>query len=549
MPEVSRLEGVVSIEGAEDAERKLAGVQAGFDGAAASAQKSGPAFSGAGMSVTDFSSAIGLAIDALQLAGQAYEDTIGRAAAWGDEMGDLAQITNSSVSETSRLAATLELMGVKSDSLTRVVKAMNKEGLEFNLQTLLRLNREYNAIQDPVAKTQFIFDKFGESGADMAEILGRDETAILKLAEAADRSGKVIDEAFAEKAETWNAQMEILGKQAEGFGITLGGAAIDGILGFLNAVDDATDGWLEWVRAIPLIGGPMGDMRDAVEGAIDAFDVSTKRVQENRDALDDGSRAVTAYGNRWAAIGASFDPAIEAAKEAEEYFRGVEEAAEKARQAETDAWLSRFELGLDGNPVQQENERYGDQMTDLKGKASELKAEIDKLTASNGAYYETVVGNGMSQAELELSTAKLAAAQEKLAKETDPVKAAQLRVEIERQQEAIAGADKVVGGYVDNSKAIGDLTTEYEEVKKAIEAVEKAHQKATAQIVLDILTQKLMSEDYGDGLETLSEDEKRILETAAKNWDIYEGSTIQVMDAVDKSITEHGMNAAKIVSD
>lgn len=547
MPEVSRLEGVVAIDGAEDAQAKLAGVQSGFEGAGAAANQSGGAFDTANMSITDLSSALDLAADALQVAGQVYEDTIARAAAWGDEMGDLAQITNSSVEETSRLAGTLELMGVKSDSLGRVVKAMNKEGLEFNLETLLRLNREYNAIQDPVEKTRFLFDKFGKSGADMAEVLGRDEADIRKLAETVDRSGKVIDDAFANKGETWNVNLEILSQRAEGAGIVIGGVLIDAVLAYSNAVTDATEGTARFLDSVSDTNSPMGQfaqqlliMNSGLADFAGAFEETNTKIDEQTSGLDDGTRAVAAYGARWQAMGTAFEPAMEAAKEAEEYFRKAEEAAEKARQAQDDAWEARFNQSLVGNPMQQENEQFAGSMTDLETKAAELRGEIDRLTESNGKYYETVQGNGATAAELELANQKLAAAYKKLGEETDPLKIAQLNVEIEKQQGFIAGADQVVGGYINNSKKIAELEGDYQVVEDAIEAVKKAHEQATAQIVLDYLMQQLAVGDWTD-------EEKEAAEKAAKEWGLYEGSMIEVMQTVDQSIKDHGDDANAMV--
>lgn len=182
-------------------------------------------------------------------------------------------------------------------------------------------------------------------------------------------------------------------------------------------------------------------------------------------------------------------------------------------------------------------------MGELESKAAELQAQIDKLTASNGQYYETVQGNGATTAQLELANQKLAAAYKKLSEETDPLKIAQLNVEIEKQQGLIAGADQVVGGYIDNSKKIGELTTEYDEVKTAIEETKEAHELATKQWILDYLQRKVMM----DG--ELSEGERSFLRQMAEGWDLYEGSTLEVMDTIDQSITDHGYKAVSVLED
>jgi len=464
---------------------------------------------------------------------QAFEATVIKAANWGDSMGDLAQLTGDTVENTSRLAATLELVGIDSDKLGRILKSMTKEGLNLNLDTLLDLNKQYNALQSPVERNTFLFKNFGRAAEDMAEVMGRSESELRALMKAADASGKVIGEDFAKNAELLNVQMEILNQKIEGAEIRLGAAATQMASTWAPSIRDAHDDLAKFVFGIAQSGSPLAafgqylvndaafarQFADAIQG------VRTKAV-ELKDATDDGARSAKAFGDRWQKMGQAFDP----------FLTKAEEVAQR-----TQDFQNEMAIAL-SDPIGNENKRFQEEQGDLTRQAADLKQQIDELNRTNGQYYEYVQGNGMSTAELALATQKLARAQDQLANETDPYKQAQLAVEIEKQQTAISGADTVVGGYVDNSKKVGELTTQYDDVTRAIQENEAAHQKATATIVLDYMMQSLAR----DGFTT---EEMTFLRTVSTEWGLYEGSTLQVMDTVDKSIAEHGLNAVAVIGD
>jgi len=254
-------------------------------------------------SLVDIKAGWDMAQQGLQYLQQGYDATIAKAAEWGDSMGDLASLTGQSVEETSRLAATMELVGIDASSLGRIMKSMNKEGLNLNLETLLKLNKQYNELQDPVEKNTFLFRNFGKAAEDMAEVMGRSEKELRALADTADKSGKVIDEAFANKAEIWNTQLEILGQQAEGAGIQIGGTLMDATLAWFRAADDATQGGYDFIRMIPGIGDAYAAIREPWEDFIGAFDEVRTKAPESAEAVEGAAVSATdAWTQRWRGV-------------------------------------------------------------------------------------------------------------------------------------------------------------------------------------------------------------------------------------------------------
>ncbi len=501
-------------------------------GSMKSAENSLSGFSGATANIANIMSAATNAIDMTQqvvgaLKG-AFDETIGAAAEWGDSMGDLASLTGQTVEETSQLAATMELVGIESGDLGRIMKSMTKEGLNLNLKTLLELNKQYNAIQDPVEKNAFLFKNFGKAAEDMAEVMGRSEAELKKLADTAAKSGKVIGEDAANAAETLNVQMAILNQKIEGAKINLGTAGIQAGTVFAPAIRDANNEVIKFIGSLAEANSPMALFAQFIaQGALvrdfaNALDIQAKKVEEVTEAVWDNSKSVDAFGDRWTEMAKTFEVNATAADE-------------------LNAELRILNAGLSGS-VSNEMQDFYDKQGDLGERGQELRDEIDRLTASHGQYYQATIDSGISAAELEVATLKLAEAQHELSQETDPLKAAQLRVEIEKQQETISGATTVVEGYIDNSKEIGELSAEWEEVTAALEANRQAHKDAMTDIVFALIQQQY-------AVDGLSKEEIAALTEIGLELGQYDEKTAEVMRSVAQSIETHGNDGIAVITE
>ena len=160
------------------------------------------------------------------VAGQALDATVGKAMRWGDEMGDLSQLTGTSVEATSEFAATMELLGIKSGDLTKTIKALTDQGIQPTMENIKKLASEYQAIQDPVERNEFLFKRFGKQAGDVAEVLGKTSSELDTFTQAARNSGKVIDEETAAAAERLSVNVAIMQQRFEGLTIAVGNGAI-----------------------------------------------------------------------------------------------------------------------------------------------------------------------------------------------------------------------------------------------------------------------------------------------------------------------------------
>ena len=185
--------------------------------------------------------------------------------------------------------------------------------------------------------------------------------------------------------------------------------------------------------------------------------------------------------------------------------------------------------GLISGGLDESSKEYAQTQEDLKIKAAELGAEIDKLNAKQGQQYTVTRDSGLSTAELTLAQEKLAAAQAKLSEETDPLKQAQLAVQIENLQEKISGANVTVTGYIDNSKQIGELQAEYDQVTAAIQINAAAHDDANKRIIFNILQQQLAVDGY-------TTEEVLALTKQAEAWGLIDRKTAEATQGVVSAV-------------
>lgn len=266
--------------------------------------------------MADVKASFDMASQAAEKIGQVLRVTVGAAIEWGDAMGDLAQLTGTSVKETSELAATLELLGIKQDGLTKIVKAFTAQGLQPTMANIKALAAEYQAIQDPVAKNEFLFKRFGKQAADVAEIFGKTTEELDYFTAAARRSGKVVGEEAAAQAEKLGVELAILKQQVEGAGISLGNALIP----LLNRYFEVTEQTTEALKRENAVGleAALAHGAQRVELERLALESETLREQnrllgeqetETTAAADILTRSMTALAaetGRWAGLAAQY---------------------------------------------------------------------------------------------------------------------------------------------------------------------------------------------------------------------------------------------------
>ena len=211
------------------------------------------------------------------------------------------------------------------------------------------------------------------------------------------------------------------------------------------------------------------------------------------------------------------------------------------------AWAG-VQLAMTG-PIKNENEQYNDSLTRSKDRMAELQIEIDKLERGHGALIQTKQEEALSENELALMVAKRSDAEYRLMvelakddKDENATVMAQMRVNIDKYNEALNQTVDTTKKYVDNTKKISELRAEYDEVAKGIDDLADAHDEATKRILFNMLSQRIAMSEGGNTAEAQSAmmalaEKQGLVDKATLDW----WNTMDMaMDGVDLGLFEMG---------
>ncbi|HRF49106.1 MAG TPA: hypothetical protein PLC98_15850, partial [Anaerolineales bacterium] len=454
-----------------------------------------------GMSLSTTLSIAGLVMvlkEGLEIAGASTE----RYLEYTEQVRGLSDAYSLSARQASTLVQVLDDARVKPASVETAFRKMAENGIQPSIENLADLSERFESIRNPIEKAAFLSDQFGQrAGPEMAKLLALGKTSILEYAEAARDANLTLTAADLAAAERLKAARDELADAQTRLDITVGP-----LLANLSTA-------FTWVATEVLRGFGV-----AVEQ-----DVRPSLAVLQEDVVD-----ISGAYEEMSAIGqAAFDGMLGPI----DAVAAAQAAAEEA-QKRLNKELGDLQMLLAGG-VGKENKRHAETMGDLTERAEELRGEMDKLTASNGQYYEYTTDSSMSANELALAQYNLAEAQAELSKETDPGKQLELAVKVEHLQEKVSGATTVVSGYIDNSKKIGELSAEYDEVTAAIDRENAAHVANTRSFMFNLIMKRAAMDDF----KTYSLGD---LGALAARWGLLDEDTAKTMGIVDEALTAGG---------
>lgn len=428
-------------------------------------------------------------------------DSVGRFSEYTEEVRGLSSAYSLTARQASMLIQTLDDARVSPQAVTTAFRTMADKGIQPTVENLAKLADEFNDIQDPIERSKFLAETFGSrAGPEMAKALALGGDAL-----------------------------KAYGKAAVDAGLTLTAADLDAAERLKQAQDEVADAQLRLDNTVGPVAsrlgaGLMSAVVMLVNMAADALiHEAVPAVTDLRDASIDTESAFSGMGTT--AIGVLDAITIKAADPVAE-LQAQQDAAAKLKREYSE--LST----LIGGQFGKENDRHEQSLTDLNKKAAELKGKIDALTQSNGKYYEYTQNSTMSANELALAQYELADAQAQLAQTTDPEKQLRLNVQIEDLQTKVSGATTVVRGYIDNSKDIGELSGEYDEVTAAIQRENQAHRENTLSMVFNLLMQQEQMNGYKNF--TIGE-----LGTIAQSWGLIDEDTAAALGSMESALADH----------
>lgn len=224
-----------------------------------------------------------------ELAGQIIKfgkESVDATVKYANEVRALSMVSGESAEETSRLLQVLDDYKISANDAMTATRAMTKEGLVPNIDTLARLSDEYLSITDKQKQNEFVIKNLGRAGLEWVEVLNLGGEAIRSQGAAIDENLVLTDEMLRQARELEFAQDE-LNDQWEAAKIQLGTQLIPVLTDFLSVSNESSralkDETSSWEMMIPAIGGTHSviiAIREALERHKEKSEESARATEE-----------------------------------------------------------------------------------------------------------------------------------------------------------------------------------------------------------------------------------------------------------------------------
>jgi len=176
----------------------------------------------ASLRFTELASAVGLAKQAFQVVSAVVKETVGEFTTYAKTVEDMARVTGSSAEEVSRLIQVSDDLQISTASLEQAMAGAVRKGIDPSVDSIASLSDQYLALAPGLKRSQFLVEKFGRSGLEMAKLMEQGGDKIREMGEAVDDSLIITDEAI-EANQRYMKAMDDLGDAIQGAKIKMGG--------------------------------------------------------------------------------------------------------------------------------------------------------------------------------------------------------------------------------------------------------------------------------------------------------------------------------------
>lgn len=162
---------------------------------------------------------------------------------YAGQVRDLAAVSGTGAVEASKLLQVLDDYQLTAQDVTAATRFMTKAGLTPTIDTLAKLSDQYNAINDPMAKNEFILKNLGKGGLQWVNVLKQGGDALRAQSDEVSKSLILTDEQI-KKAEQARLAVDAWSDAWQGFKISVG-SAIGGIIAANDQASKMRDTFFE----------------------------------------------------------------------------------------------------------------------------------------------------------------------------------------------------------------------------------------------------------------------------------------------------------------
>ena len=207
------------------AQQQLKGFQSSLSGVQATVQKSPGAWQSLRQSWQGAALAAAAVTAAVYTIKKSYDATVGATVAYAAQVRNLSRLLGLQSEESSRLIQVSDDLVISQETLSRTLQFAVRKGTDVSIQGLGMLADQYNAIQDPIKRSQFLLQTFGRAGADMGKLLEVGSAGLTQMS-AAQGANLILTQKQVDEARKWEIATDKLDDAWKGFIYRIGNQAI-----------------------------------------------------------------------------------------------------------------------------------------------------------------------------------------------------------------------------------------------------------------------------------------------------------------------------------
>lgn len=162
---------------------------------------------------------------------------------------DLARVVGMTTEEMSKLVQAGDDVFISQENMTKALKAAVKQGIDVSIEGIKNLSREYLALDPKVDRGQWLFQRFGKSGADMGKLLEKGADGITKAMAAVEQS-LVVTGKSVQQIESYKKSVDSLSDSWMAFKMKIGMYIVPSLDVLFRALQDGEDPVVQNARKI-----------------------------------------------------------------------------------------------------------------------------------------------------------------------------------------------------------------------------------------------------------------------------------------------------------
>jgi len=328
---------------------------------------------------TEFNSMLGVAKQAAQMAGQAYQMIVGDTVKYAETVRQLSRVTGQSSEDTSRMIQMTDDLAIELGTLEQAAKGAAMKGIAFSTESLAKLSDQYMKLSDPVSKNTFLLNTFGRAGLEMAKAMEVGGDKIREMSGAV-ADNMVLSQKQVQEARELEIAMDDLNDAFSGIKYSLGVVAIPKVVVFLELLSDLSKLTISTKESfIPGANAAANFINQFFLGkpAIDAFNKGLDAAWQLSDNL---TRSYTAMA---ATIKPTFDQFLDSITNTDKQMGALGLSAEYVQQKQRDlntTWGAANQLLQDNLFFERDKKLMEDAIAMATGRVTQ--AELDKRDAA-----------------------------------------------------------------------------------------------------------------------------------------------------------------------